>query len=184
MPTTTDTSTQASAPEPDLPTATDDAPGAEAGVDPGPGTTAGPGPRAPHRVAAAAVMVGGGTAAALGTLAGLWFVPFLVGAVAGCTSRFPRKGPRLSRGYLTAPLAAVLGWALPLAVQALGGAPVAEVARTTAALAGLPPLAGAVVATALLIALVQAVLGVWVGRTLAAPGRSAGDRPATTRPTV
>ncbi|MBW1600750.1 hypothetical protein JJV70_01215 [Streptomyces sp. JJ66] len=141
---------------------------ADGGSDPT--TTVDRGARAPRRPVVAAVTVGGGIAAtALGTLVGLWFMPFLVGAVVGATSRFPRKAPRTSRGYLTASVAAVLGWALPLAVQALGGAPVAEVARTTAALAGLPPLAGIVLTITLLIALIQALLGVWVGRTLAAP---------------
>ncbi|MER7585256.1 hypothetical protein [Kitasatospora sp. NPDC097691] len=138
------------------------------------GTTA-PGPR--RATAAIVTLVGGTAATALGTLAGLWFVPFLVGAAAGATSRFART-PRPSRGYLTAPLAAVLGWAIPLGVQALGGAPVGEVARTTAALAGLPPLATAIVAVALLIAAVQALLGAWVGRTLAPRGRTAAHRPA------
>lgn len=134
-----------------------------------------PGPR--RATAAIVTLVGGTAATALGTLVGLWFVPFLVGAAAGATSRFART-PRPSRGYLTAPLAAALGWAIPLGVQALGGAPVGEVARTTAALAGLPPLATAIVAVALLIAMVQALLGAWVGRTLAPRGRTAAHRPA------
>ncbi|MEU2957394.1 MULTISPECIES: hypothetical protein [Streptomyces] len=175
MPKTTDTRTTVPAPDPDaVPSPDPDTPG-----------TAVPVPRPPRRALAAAVAIAGGTsAAALGTLAGLWFMPFLAGAAAGLTSRFARTAARRSRGYLTAPFAAVLGWAIPLGVQALGGAPVGEVARTTAALAGLPPLAAAVVAATLLIALVQALLGVWVGRTLAPRGRTTADLPAPTRPSA
>ncbi|WP_031507102.1 hypothetical protein [Streptomyces megasporus] len=110
-------------------------------------------------------MVAGSTAAiALGTLIGAWFMPFLVGAAVGAVGRL--RSARLWRGASAVALAGALGWALPLGRQALGGAPVGEVARTAAALAGLPPLATVTVSAALLIAVVQALVGFWVGRTV------------------
>ncbi|MBD0693640.1 hypothetical protein [Streptomyces sp. CBMA123] len=153
---------------PEAPAATE-APEAPTALEPPAEAPASAAP-APRRTTAVLVTLAGGTAVtALGTLLGLWFLPFLVGLAAGLTSRFVRT----PRGYLTAPAAAALGWAIPLGVQALGGAPVGEVARTTAALAGLPAFATAIVAVALLIPLLQALVGVWFGRTVGPRGRTA-----------
>ncbi|MFE2923579.1 hypothetical protein [Streptomyces goshikiensis] len=129
------------------------------------GSAAPPAPAARRRALRGAVAIlGGATLVWLGTLAALWFLPLLAGAVTGVVSRFT-AGAR-PRGYLVASCGAALGWALPLGVQALGGAPVGEVARTTAALAGLPPLAAVAFGLTFLVAVVQALAGVWFGRTV------------------
>ncbi|MFE9675382.1 hypothetical protein ACFYO5_14865 [Streptomyces sp. NPDC006259] len=157
--------------------------------DPGPRTVpepaepaASPAPSTRRRALGGAVTILGGAALVwLGTLAAMWFLPFLVGAAAGVVSRVTPGGR--PRGYLAASCAAVLGWALPLAVQALDGAPVGAVARTTAALAGLPPLAAVAFGLTFLVAVVQALSGAWLGRTVV-PRRLSRTTPAPAVTTV
>ncbi|MET9319558.1 hypothetical protein ABZX75_05085 [Streptomyces sp. NPDC003038] len=144
--------------------------------------TASPAPVTRRRALRGAVTILGGAALVwLGTLAAMWFLPFLVGAVTGVVSTFTAGGR--PRGYLVASCAAALGWALPLGVQALGGAPVGEVARTTAALAGLPPLAAVAFGLTFLVAVVQALAGVWFGRTVV-PRRQSRATPAQAATTI
>jgi len=99
---------------------------------------------------------------AAGAAAGLWFLPFVAGLAAGIASRY--AGLRAS--LAAAGVAAVAGWAIPLWWLALRGAPVGATARTVAALAGLPPYAGAAVAATLLAAALQAAAGLWLARAL------------------
>jgi hypothetical protein len=113
----------------------------------------------------------GAAVIALAAVAGGWFAPFAVGLLAGLGVRF---GGWRARTMLTAVSAmAVAGWAIPLALMALRGEPAGAVARVIAALVRLPGYAAAGVALTLLIALVQALAGFWLGRALA-PG-SAGS---------
>jgi hypothetical protein len=62
---------------------------------------------------------------------------------------------------------AVLGWTIPLVWQSLRGEPVGATARVVAALAGLPPHAAIAIAAMLLVALIEAVTGLWLGRAFA-----------------
>ena len=112
---------------------------------------------------AGAVIVGAGA------LAGWWFLPFLAGVVAGLAARYGRL--RLRATLPAAVVVAAAGWAAALAWLALReGLPEVAVARTIAALAGLPASAAVAIAVTLLVAAVQAAAGLWLGRALA-PGQ-------------
>ena len=106
---------------------------------------------------------------ALGALAGLWFLPFLAGLGAGLVARYARLRLRVTLTAVV--LVAAAGWGAALAWLALrDGLPEQSVARTIAALGGLPAHAAAGVAVTLLVAAIQAVAGLWLGRALA-PGQ-------------
>ena len=100
--------------------------------------------------------------AATAAWAGLWFVPFVIGVAAGLLSR------RWSRVVLVMVAGAIAGWALPLWILALRGHPVGATARAIAAFAGLPPYASVAVAATLLVALLQALTGAWLARSVLA----------------
>ncbi|TVZ06209.1 hypothetical protein EAS64_01845 [Trebonia kvetii] len=91
---------------------------------------------------------------------GLWFVPFVLGAV---VSAFR---PRARAYVLVVAAGAAAGWALALWLMALDGLPVGATARTISALAGLPPYAAVVVAVTLLLAVLQALAGIWLARAV------------------
>ncbi|HEY2277073.1 MAG TPA: hypothetical protein VGI00_01870 [Streptosporangiaceae bacterium] len=103
---------------------------------------------------------------------GLWFIPFLAGLAMGLIAA--RRGWRL-RHTIPAGLAMTLiGWGVPLYWLALvQGQPAGATARVIAALAGLPPYAFTGVLITLLVAILQALAGLWLGRALAprAPAR-------------
>jgi hypothetical protein len=65
-------------------------------------------------------------------------------------------------------LTGMTGWVLPLIWLLIQGEPVGATARVVAALAGLPPYAAIVVAATLLIAVIQAAVGTWLGWSIAA----------------
>jgi hypothetical protein len=105
---------------------------------------------------------------AAGALAGWWFLPFLAGLAAGLAARYGRL--RLRATLPAAVAVAVAGWGAALAWLAVrDGLPEVAVARTIAALAGLPASAAAAIGATLLVAAIQAAAGVWLGRALA-PG--------------
>jgi hypothetical protein len=107
---------------------------------------------------------------AVGALAGLWYLPFLAGLAAGVAARYGRLRLRVTLPAVVA-LAAV-GWGAALAWLALrDGLPEQPVARTIAALGGLPAHAAAGIAVMLLVAAIQAVAGLWLGRAVA-PGHA------------
>jgi hypothetical protein len=91
---------------------------------------------------------------------GLWFTPFVLGAVV--TAFRPR-----SRALVVAVAAGtVAGWAVALWLMALEGLPAGATARSIAALAGLPPYAVVAIAVTLLLAALQALAGSWLARAL------------------
>jgi hypothetical protein len=107
---------------------------------------------------------------ALGALAGLWYLPFLAGLAIGVAARYGRLRLRVS--LPAAVLVAVAGWGAALAWLTLrDGLPERSVARTIAALGGLPAHAAAGIAVTLLVAAIQAAAGLWLGRALA-PGHA------------
>ncbi|GAB7187002.1 hypothetical protein ATKI12_6833 [Kitasatospora sp. Ki12] len=112
--------------------------------------------------------LGGVTVAlvAAGSLLGLWYLPFPCGLLIGAVTA--ARGLRARTAVLTGTAAALAGWGVPLLWRAATGEAVAGTARTVAALAGLPAWASLVIAITLLIGLVQALLGVWLGRTATA----------------
>ncbi len=101
---------------------------------------------------------------AAGGAFGWWFVPFVVGLAAGIAAGYGRW--RLRVALLAVTLMAVAGWAILLGWSAWRGAAVGATARVVAALAGLPPHAAVAIAATLLVAVIQALVGLWLGRTL------------------
>jgi hypothetical protein len=107
----------------------------------------------------------GAVIVAAGALAGWWFLPFLAGLGIGLAARYGRLRLRVT---LPAALAvAAVGWGAALAWLALrDGLPEVSVARTIAALAGLPASAAVAIAVTLVVAALQAAAGLWLGRAL------------------
>ena len=103
---------------------------------------------------AAAVLI------ALGAAAGWWFLPFLAGLAGGAAARYGRW--RLRVALPAAALVAAAGWAIPLGWQAVHGPRSGATARVVAALAGLPPHASVAIAATLLVAVLQALAGLWL----------------------
>jgi hypothetical protein len=110
----------------------------------------------------------GAAIVAAGALAGWWFLPFLAGLVTGLAARYGRL--RLRATLPAAVAVAAVGWGAALAWLAVrDGLPEVTVARSIAALAGLPASAAVAIAVALVVAALQAAVGLWLGRALA-PG--------------
>jgi hypothetical protein len=106
---------------------------------------------------------------AVGALIGLWYLPFLAGLAAGIAAHYGRLPLRVTLPGVV--LVAAAGWGAALAWLMLrDGLPERAVARTIAALAGLPAHATVGIAVTLLVAAVQAAAGLWLGRALA-PGQ-------------
>jgi hypothetical protein len=110
-------------------------------------------------VAAAIVIVVIGAA---GAFAGLWYLPFVLGVVAGALPLGRRAWPPL----LLTMAAVAVSWAVPLVWAALRGDPVGATARVVAALAGLPAHAAVTIVLTLLVAVLQTALGCWLARAL------------------
>jgi len=102
---------------------------------------------------------------AAGALVGWWFPPFVAGLAGGVASRYGRWRLRVALPAVV--LVAAAGWGAALWWLALRGLPEGAVARVIAALAGLPPYAAVTIAVTLLVAAIQAALGLWLGRALA-----------------
>ena len=107
---------------------------------------------------AGVVVIAGGSAF------GWWFVPFVAGVAAGITARYGRW--RLRVALVAVTLTAAAGWGFPLWWSAWRGSAVGATARVVAALAGLPPHAAVAIAATLLVAAIQALFGLWLGRAL------------------
>lgn len=110
------------------------------------------------------------TILAVGALAGLWYLPFVAGLATGLVAHYGRLRLRVSLPGVA--VVAAAGWGAAIAWLALrDGLPEASVARTIAALGGLPPHAAVAIAATLLLAAIQAAAGLWLGRALA-PGHA------------
>jgi hypothetical protein len=104
---------------------------------------------------------------AVAALLGLWFMPFLAGLATGIAARAGRWRLRVTLPAVI--LLAAAGWGGALWWLVLRQLPEGAVAREIAALAGLPPRAPVAIAVTLLVAVIQAATGLWLGRALA-PG--------------
>jgi len=111
-----------------------------------------------------AVVVAGAVVIAVTAEFGLWFVPFVAGLVTGLAA--PRTGWQLRHTVPAVLVMAAAGWGAPLLWQAVRGVPVGATGRVVAALAGLPPHAMIGVVFTLLIAALQAAVGLWLGRAI------------------
>jgi len=98
----------------------------------------------------------------LGALLGLWWMVVPVGVLAGLLVAGARNA------VAAGGLAALLGWGLPLAWQAVAlGQPVSDQASVVGAILGFGANQGVlVIALTLLIAVVLGVAGVWLGAAL------------------
>ena len=99
-----------------------------------------------------------------GAVLGWWFMPFAAGVLAGLANRVGRWRTRVALPAVA--IVAALGWAVPIVWSVLNGQPYAAVARVIAALLGLPANPAVGIAVALIVAVVQAVAGYWLGRAL------------------
>ena len=99
-----------------------------------------------------------------GAVAGWWFLPFAAGVLAGLANRVGRWQTRVALPAVA--IVAAVGWAAPLAWSVLTGQPDIAVARVIAALLGLPANPAVGIALTLIVAVVQAVVGYWLGRAL------------------
>jgi hypothetical protein len=98
-------------------------------------------------------------------VAGWWFVPFIAGLAAGLANRI--GGWRTPIALPAVIVMAVVGWAIPLAWQEVhDGLTYRVVAREVAALLGLPAHSLAGFTLTMLVAVVQAAVGYWLGRAL------------------
>jgi hypothetical protein len=111
-----------------------------------------------------AAVVAGAAVIAVGAEFGLWFVPCIVGVVTGAAAR--RAGWRLRWALPFVIVTAAAGWGMPLFWQVIRGQPAGATARVIAALAGLPPRAAMGVIVTLLLACLQAAIGLWLGRAV------------------
>lgn len=93
---------------------------------------------------------------------GIWFVPFIMGVLIGAAAR--RAEWRLRWAVPSVLVMAAAGWGIPLLWQVVHGQPAGATARVIAALAGLPPHAAVGVIVTLLLACLQAAIGLWLGR--------------------
>jgi hypothetical protein len=104
---------------------------------------------------------------AAGALAGWWFLPFLAGLAGGLAAHYGRWRLRVSLPAVM--LIVAVGWGAALWWLVRGGLPEGAVAREIAALAGLPASSAVAIAVTLLVAVIQAAVGLWLGRALS-PG--------------
>jgi hypothetical protein len=109
----------------------------------------------------------GAAIVAAGALAGWWFLPFLAGLAGGLAAHYGRWRLRVSLPAVM--LSTAAGWGAALWWLVRQGLPEGAVAREIAALAGLPASAAVAIAVTLLVAVIQAAVGLWLGRALA-PG--------------
>jgi hypothetical protein len=106
----------------------------------------------------------GAAAIAGGAAAGLWFAPCAIGLVAGLVNRVAGWQARVLVPAVAA--MAVASGGIPLWWPALHGQPPGGTAWVTAGLPGLPGSAAGGVLVTLLVAVAQALAGLWLGRAL------------------
>ena len=112
----------------------------------------------------AGALVAGAVVIAVAAGFGLWFAPFVIGVAIGIAAG--QAGWRLRHVLSGVIVMAGLGWGVPLLWQAARGEPAGATARVIAALAGLPPHAVFGAGFTLLVASLQAVVGLWLGRAV------------------
>ncbi|MFB4309624.1 hypothetical protein [Actinomadura sp. GTD37] len=133
--------------------------------------------RAPRVGAASAAGAVGAVAVAAGAWFEQWYLPLVAGVVVGSLAGRYRAGLVRTAGWSV--LLGPVAWAAVLVLRFLRGDALGATGRTVSALAGLPGIAVVPLAVALLVALLQALAGVWLGH--AASGvlrhaRKSGER--------
>jgi hypothetical protein len=105
---------------------------------------------------------------------GWWFAPFVVGALAGLANWIGAWRARTAVPAIS--VMAAVGWGVPLAWGELHGQRYGAMARLISAILGLPASAVSGLAVTVGVAVVQAVVGYWLGRALT-PHRAHDLRP-------
>jgi hypothetical protein len=119
-----------------------------------------------------------------GAAIGWWFMPFVVGVLAGMANWIGAWPATVAVPAIA--LTGAVGWAEPLAVYLLRGQAQSETARITAAQSGLPGTTAAGVVLTIAVAAAQAVVGYWLGRAVTprparylTAGEPRGHRPSS-----
>jgi hypothetical protein len=99
-----------------------------------------------------------------GAAEGWWFVPFVVGVLAGLANWIGAWCLRVALPAVA--VMAAVGWGAPLAWLAIRGRWPGPVARTMATTLGLPRHAAVAIGLTVLVAVAQALAGYWLGRAL------------------
>jgi hypothetical protein len=106
----------------------------------------------------------GTIAIAISTYSDSWFMPFVLGLLAGLANKVGGWPARLAVPAVV--VMAAIGWGAPLGWAILHGQPYGAVAKETAALGGLPAYPAVGLGETVLVAIVQVVIGYWLGRAL------------------
>jgi Na+-transporting methylmalonyl-CoA/oxaloacetate decarboxylase gamma subunit len=109
-------------------------------------------------------LVAGVLLIAAATAIGWWFMPFVIGLLAGLANYVGRWPTRVALPAVA--IISAAGWVAPLWWSVLRGAPYGAVARVIAALLGLPGYAVVGIVLTVLIAVVQGMSGYWLGRAV------------------
>ena len=96
--------------------------------------------------------------------AGWWFAPFVVGALAGLANWIGAWRARTAVPAIA--VMAAVGWGVPLAWAEVHGQRYGAMARLISAILGFPASAVTGFAVTVAVAVVQAVVGYWLGRAL------------------
>jgi hypothetical protein len=96
--------------------------------------------------------------------AGWWFAPFVVGALAGLANWIGAWRARTAVPAIA--VMAAVGWGVPLAWAEVHGQRYGAMARLISAILGFPASAVNGFAVTVAVAVVQAVVGYWLGRAL------------------
>jgi hypothetical protein len=110
------------------------------------------------------LLLGGSLIIAGAAAKGWWFAPFVVGVLAGLANWIGAWRLRVAVSALA--IMAAVGWGAPLAWAVIRGQPYVAMARVIAGILGLPTSAVAGFGLTLLVAVVQALVGYWLGRAL------------------
>ncbi|TDV43210.1 hypothetical protein [Actinophytocola oryzae] len=110
----------------------------------------------------------GAAAVAVGATVGLWFLPFVAGAVLGAVS--PVRRPGFAATAVALLVLGPLAWGAVLFSAMADGDTIGGTARTVAALAGLPAAPAVTIALTLVVALLQVVAGALSGRSVVGLG--------------
>ena len=108
--------------------------------------------------------LGGAGLIGLGAVAGLWFVPMIIGFIGGIAARWGQWRLRVMVPAVV--IISAGGWGAVLVGQAAVGLPVGATARVIAAIGGLPAFASVGVALTLGVAALLGLVGLWFGRAL------------------
>jgi hypothetical protein len=120
--------------------------------------------RGPLALWLAAWLTGTGLVA-VGAMTGMWLLPYLAGLLAGFATGAGRW--RIRPVLIASASMTVVGWGAPLGLAALHGPLTDGPAHAVTAETGLPAHSVAGFAVAMLVAVAQALAGVWLGRVLA-----------------